>query len=127
MKNRETFYGLIMPRVSVRNITSRLASPASKTAGWRPYSSAKTPSFPGPVRGHHNARPANVNRKRLYAADAYRSAKIGVELTPPMSGGVGECILELEDPGGAKMRVHVKGVEAPDLAALSRSFWGIGA
>ena len=50
-----------------------------------------------------------------------------LELAPPVSDGVGECILELEDPGGAKMRVHVKGVEAPDLAALSRSFWGIGA
>lgn len=50
-----------------------------------------------------------------------------VELAPSVSGGSGECILELEDPGGAKMRVHLKGVEAPDLAALSRSFWGVGA
>jgi hypothetical protein len=33
-----------------------------------------------------------------------------------------ECTLELEDAAGAKMRVHVKGVEAPDLAALTRSF-----
>jgi hypothetical protein len=32
--------------------------------------------------------------------------------------------LELEDAGGAKMRVHLKGVEAPDITALSRSFWG---
>ena len=47
-----------------------------------------------------------------------------VELAPPVLGGSRECILELEDPGGAKMRVHLKGVEAPDLAALSRSFWG---
>lgn len=47
-----------------------------------------------------------------------------VELASPASGGSRECILELEDPGGAKMRVHLKGVDAPDLAALSRSFWG---
>ena len=47
-----------------------------------------------------------------------------VELPAPVQPGAGECILELEDPGGAKMRVHLKGVEAPDLAALSRSFWG---
>jgi hypothetical protein len=46
-----------------------------------------------------------------------------VELAPPASGGSRECILELEDPGGAKMRVHLKGTEAPDLAALSQSFW----
>jgi hypothetical protein len=47
-----------------------------------------------------------------------------VELAPPAGGSARECILELEDPGGAKMRVHLKGVDAPDLAALSQSFWG---
>jgi hypothetical protein len=31
--------------------------------------------------------------------------------------------MELEDAGGAKLRVHLKGFETPDLAALSRSFW----
>jgi len=50
-----------------------------------------------------------------------------VELAPPAPGSSSECLLELEDPGGAKMRVHLKGVEAPDLAALSRSFWGMEA
>ena len=34
-----------------------------------------------------------------------------------------ECTLELEDAGGAKMRVHLKSIAMPDLAALSRSFW----
>ena len=34
-----------------------------------------------------------------------------------------ECTLELENAGGAKMRVHLKGIATPDLAALSRSFW----
>ena len=53
------------------------------------------------------------------------SAATFIELAPPASGSSRECILELEDPGGAKMRVHLKGVEAPDLAALSRSFWGV--
>lgn len=47
------------------------------------------------------------------------------ELAAPRSADFGECILELEDAGGAKMRVHLKGVAAPDLAALSRSFWGV--
>lgn len=37
--------------------------------------------------------------------------------------GSGECTLELEDANGAKMRVHLKGFAAPDLAALGRSFW----
>jgi len=38
-------------------------------------------------------------------------------------GGAGECTMELEDGGGAKLRIHLKGFETPDLAALSRSFW----
>ena len=50
-----------------------------------------------------------------------------LELAPPACGGGPECTLELEDPGGAKMRVHLKGLPAPDLAALSRSFWSLEA
>ena len=50
-----------------------------------------------------------------------------VELATPASGGVAECLLEMENPSGAKMRVHLKGVPAPDLAALSRSFWSLEA
>ena len=46
-----------------------------------------------------------------------------LELPAAPWGGAGECTLELEDAGGAKLRVHLKGFEAPDLAALSRSFW----
>ncbi len=36
-----------------------------------------------------------------------------------------ECIVELEHSDGAKMRIHLKGAEPADLAALSRSFWGV--
>jgi hypothetical protein len=39
--------------------------------------------------------------------------------------GAGECTLELEDASGAKLRIHLKGFEAPDVTALSRSFWQI--
>ena len=46
-----------------------------------------------------------------------------VELSAPAWPESGECMLELEDASGAKLRVHLKGFEAPDLAALSRSFW----
>jgi len=34
-----------------------------------------------------------------------------------------ECLVEWEDADGAKMRMHLKAGELPDLAALSRSFW----
>jgi hypothetical protein len=46
-----------------------------------------------------------------------------LELVPPLSPGVSECLLELENAAGAKMRVHLKGIASPDLAALSQSFW----
>jgi hypothetical protein len=46
-----------------------------------------------------------------------------VELAAPVRSETRECILEFEDADGAKMRIHVKGVETPDLVALSRSFW----
>jgi hypothetical protein len=67
-------------------------------------------------------------KKRVEAAACRRAsdregATAFVELAPAPPTGSSECMLELEDPGGAKMRVHLKGVEAPDLAALSRSFW----
>jgi hypothetical protein len=46
-----------------------------------------------------------------------------VELSPAPTVGRCECTVELENAGGAKMRVHLEGVAMPDLAALSRSFW----
>ncbi len=48
-----------------------------------------------------------------------------VELTTPPGLRMSECILELEGAEGAKMRLHFKGIDAPDLAALSRSLWGV--
>ena len=48
-----------------------------------------------------------------------------LELAAPSRTGSAECTLELENAAGVKMRVHLKNVEAPDLVALSRSFWGV--
>ena len=46
-----------------------------------------------------------------------------LELSPPAWAGCGQCTLDLEDAGGAKLRVHLKGFVVPDLVELSRSFW----
>ncbi len=35
----------------------------------------------------------------------------------------GECIIDCENSAGARMRIHLKGITLPDLAALSRSLW----
>ena len=46
-----------------------------------------------------------------------------VELGPFSPNGSCECLLELEAGNGAKMRIELKGITAPDLAALSRGLW----
>ncbi len=61
---------------------------------------------------------------RSRAAAPANGAKF-VELSAAARTGIPECIFELEDVEGAKMRIEVKGIEAGDLAALSRSLWGI--
>jgi hypothetical protein len=33
-----------------------------------------------------------------------------------------ECTIEVEDPGGAKLRIHLQGGDVPDVAALTRAF-----
>ena len=72
-------------------------------------------------------------KKRVEGAPAATASKVPagaagatfLELPAPVWPGCVQCTLELENASGAKMRVHLKGVEAPDLAALSRSFWQV--
>jgi len=46
-----------------------------------------------------------------------------VELVPQAPAAISECTIELDDPAGARMRVHIKGTALPDLAGLSEAFW----
>ena len=45
-----------------------------------------------------------------------------VEIVAPPSSSTGECSVEFESRGQAKMRIHVKGSHALDLVELSRVF-----
>ena len=55
-----------------------------------------------------------------------RAATAFVELVPPEGACPPECIVELENPRGAKMRVHAKGNQIPDVVtAVSRIFFGV--
>jgi hypothetical protein len=45
-----------------------------------------------------------------------------IELVAP-SAGPCQCELELEDAAGSKMRVQLRSVAMPDLAAIAGSFW----
>ena len=65
-----------------------------------------------------------VKQEGVASADPpEKGAATFLELTPPPFAGACECTLELENAGGAKMRVQLKSTAMPDLAALSRSFW----
>jgi hypothetical protein len=44
-----------------------------------------------------------------------------VELSPAL---VPECLVEVESRSGTKMRIHLKGTAAPDIALLRSLFWG---
>ena len=47
-----------------------------------------------------------------------------IELTSSPLASSTECVVEFEDGLGARMRVHLRGCEIPDLAVLCRSFRG---
>ena len=104
-------------------IPDPLWASAVKLAGT--YGISRTASV---LRVHYYSLKKRVDKEAASSPDESGRASVApfVELAVPTSpsSGCGECLLELEDAGGAKMRVHLKGVAAPDLAALSRSFWG---
>lgn len=46
-----------------------------------------------------------------------------VEILPGgLPAGRPECLIEVEDPSGAKLRIHLQGGDLPDVAALARGF-----
>ena len=46
-----------------------------------------------------------------------------VELPTATLAASGECVIEFEKPEGAKLRIHLKGAQVPDLLALGAAFW----
>jgi hypothetical protein len=65
-----------------------------------------------------------VTRDKVAIADPpEKGTATFFELATLPSAGACECTVDLENAGGAKMRVHVKNVTMPDLVALSESFW----
>ena len=65
-------------------------------------------------------------KKRTDAASRSVPTPTFVELPSAalsVSSASSECVIQWEDAAGARMRVHVKGQNLPDVLALSRSFW----
>ena len=61
-------------------------------------------------------------KKRVDRASSQPKSTL-VELPSSPLSIISECVIELEDATGSRMRVQLKGQDAPDLLALSRSFW----
>jgi hypothetical protein len=47
-----------------------------------------------------------------------------MELMVPPASRLSECTIELENPQGAKMKIHLQSVEVKEVTELSRAFWG---
>jgi hypothetical protein len=62
-------------------------------------------------------------KKRVEDASSRGESSTFVELTPSSLPMVSECVIELEDAAGSRMRVQVKGLNLPDVLTLSRDFW----
>ena len=81
---------------------------------------------------HATSKALRVNyehlKKRVKAAGSeapeVRSTPSFVEVLPGGSSSTPECVVEIENPRGTKMRIHFKGTGAADLSTLGRLFWG---
>ena len=74
----------------------------------------------------------NALKKRVHSAEAHdspepKTAMTFVELPPLGRSGSPECLVELEAPGGAKMRIHLtSGPTCDVVTAISRVFVDAG-
>lgn len=75
-----------------------------------------------------NALPAHLSSAsgRLFLGTSTRDLSKGVpafvELLASGSGGGTSCLVEVESPRGAKLRLELKGIQASELAELIRAF-----
>ena len=81
---------------------------------------------------HRTARALRLNgqalKKRIQSIDPGEGPKTEPvssfwELAPGSVASARECIVEMEDGRGARMRIEWKGGEVVDVAAVSRLFW----
>lgn len=113
---RQVFDGWRRSRDRSWRIPERLWSKAVKLAGV--YGVCRTAQV---LRLDYNA----LKKRVRGSASEVSSSRAGdpgfVELLAP-TAGVPESVVELEEPDGTKLRVHVKGGQAADVVALVRSF-----
>ena len=62
-------------------------------------------------------------KERVDDASSQDESSTFVELASSSLPIANECVIELEDAAGCRMRVQMKGLNLPDVRALSRDFW----
>ena len=63
-------------------------------------------------------------KEHLEAADRCNAKSDFIEIVSGAPASATSCTIELEDPDGARMHVHVPSSTLPDLAAITRAFRG---
>lgn len=108
-------------RLDYNALRQRVESTGSRDlpVGPRPKRKIRTPS--GPAARNRGSRACVVRPHQQDPAMTF------VELSPLERSGVPECIVELEHPRGAKMRIRLTGHHSPEVVtAVSRVFLGAG-
>jgi hypothetical protein len=109
-----------------RRGNSRIPAPlwTSATALAEAYGLCRTARV---LRLDYNALKKRINLAQPKDASEPQTATAFVELVPPQGGCFPECLVELEDPRGAKMRIRLTGQPSSELvAAVSQAFFGAG-
>ena len=74
-----------------------------------------------------SARPGDSLAPKTVGAKVARQETAFVELVTPQGACLPECIVELEHPHGAKMRIRLTGQQSSEVvAAVSQAFFGAG-
>jgi hypothetical protein len=63
-------------------------------------------------------------KKRLNGAAPRGGSPAFVELPVVATPGLGPCVIEVDAPRGARMRIELRGVTVADLVTLTQGAWG---
>ena len=72
---------------------------------------------------NHTALQAEVRKRTNGPAREREAVPEFLSVPLPMAGGGPECIMEIENGQGAKLRIHLKGPATADLASLAGVLW----
>ena len=108
-------YGIHRTAKALRLDYYSLKRRVEREAGEKAASAKGAARAKGPAAKRRDARKSGVG-----ASQASVGTATFVELPAPAWAVCGECVLELERPGGTKLRVCLKGMPAADVAAIGR-------